>query len=1056
MKKNKKIIIGIILFSFVVGNAPFHAQPAHAQASASYSGPTGYDTANAIEKGANATLDKGTGVVSDTVNAVLEKVGRFLANIFLLFARLLLRMATFFIDFIMVIAGYNGYLDSTAVNVGWTVVRDITNMLFIIILLVIAFATILGLEGYEWKQLLPKLLTAAILVNFSRTICGLLIDASQVVMITFLNAVSATIGGNIINAFRLPTFEAFHPNVQTQQLTSSGILSAAALALFFSGLVTAVLGAYVFILLGRLIRLWVLIVLSPLAFVLGVLPSTSSMASTWWSELMDNLVTGPVIMFFIWLSLIVVGTGQANQELIRGSKLADTSPIEQAFGPQEQMATPTDIGGWNNLANFAIAIGMLFAGAKVASSIGGSSGNLLEAGLDYGKKVALAGLGYGVIRRVAGGAHSAGRGLAGRASDFAFGKVTAPLTRGGKIIGSVLSGFSSDVERKRNEAAKKIEERRTELAKSGQLSPFGSLGLRASSWLLSSTGRLDKNVKNWQEIAELKKKQVEETYGVSGLKAGTLVGRERIRTERFEQEGAKSKALKEAERKKEFSDGVGFIADELSGYEKNLAEAKEKVARLKGSSDTEAVSAANEELGAAQTLLDDRRVQIADELKQKYKGNKKVEPAYLLEYYDKGKNMLSKAAQAEHLEHIISNNDALALARGKDALLVEEGKPPVHEQKELANQEKYYRELLGSGNYDRTMANVGTLRDAILKNQEELKSVAENISKESNPAKLAQLKSRSHALEHKDTELITEMARFMSSNASRGADFTNSATAKALEKIGDISVRADDVVGQQARELSAILQSKVASTPEAVQGALDNLRVKFGKNFDAFMESYVDGLNSAAAGGAVNKAGLFRGEYDKSENKMVYHAVRTENPADNEWLKGKRDYALAHSNCVKVTSFSGSVDLEDGVPKAVSSEAVRRFAETFGSVTRDRASRIEKSVIDEMRSMFSAMTAEQNRTLIEAMSTKNRDVEGLKTLFARIGTENIDVKSDAYPNLETYVDSIKNSVEKSNRSLEQVLSRVEASNSKVASAAEKIADAAADGADVIRRSRPNS
>jgi hypothetical protein len=306
INSGKKIIVASILVSLLLSNVPVMVPTAQAQASG-YSGPTGYETANDIEKGVVGTSAAYEGKFKDTVNGVFEAVGRFLANIFLLFARLLLRIASFMIDFIMVIAGYNAYIDSTAVNVGWTVVRDITNMLFIVILLVISFATILGLEGYEWKQLLPKLVSAAILVNFSRTICGLLIDASQVIMMTFLNAVSATIGGNIINAFRLPTFEAFHANVQSQQLTSSGILSAAALALFFSGLVTATLGAYVFILLGRLIRLWVLIVLSPLAFVLGILPATSGMSSKWWSELADNLITGPVIMFFIWLSLIVVG-----------------------------------------------------------------------------------------------------------------------------------------------------------------------------------------------------------------------------------------------------------------------------------------------------------------------------------------------------------------------------------------------------------------------------------------------------------------------------------------------------------------------------------------------------------------------------------------------------------------------------------------------------------------------------------------------------------------------------------------------------------------------------
>jgi len=74
-------------------------------------------------------------------------------------------------------------------------------MSFILILLIIAFATILRQESYS-KKLLPKLLIMAVLINFSRTIFGLLIDFSQVIMLTFVNAFSAG-GGYFIKALEL-------------------------------------------------------------------------------------------------------------------------------------------------------------------------------------------------------------------------------------------------------------------------------------------------------------------------------------------------------------------------------------------------------------------------------------------------------------------------------------------------------------------------------------------------------------------------------------------------------------------------------------------------------------------------------------------------------------------------------------------------------------------------------------------------------------------------------------------------------------------------------------
>jgi hypothetical protein len=178
-------------------------------------------------------------------------------------------------DYFLRVFEYFIHMAAKRGDVGWVVVRDVSNMAFVIILLVIAFATILGSEAYEWKKLLPKMIMAAVLINFSRTICGVLIDASQVVIITFLNAISATIGGSVIQSFYFTSFEKFHASAAGAGLTSNtlanfavpGVFSAAVVAVVFSAIVCIIMGFYVAILLARVIRLWVLIVLSPLAFI---------------------------------------------------------------------------------------------------------------------------------------------------------------------------------------------------------------------------------------------------------------------------------------------------------------------------------------------------------------------------------------------------------------------------------------------------------------------------------------------------------------------------------------------------------------------------------------------------------------------------------------------------------------------------------------------------------------------------------------------------------------------------------------------------------------------
>jgi hypothetical protein len=435
-------------------------------------------------------------------NGLGDALIRAASMIFLAMARFFLKVALFFLEYIIIIAGYNGYLSSTAVNVGWSAVLNLTNMFFVVILLVIAFATILGVDQYEWKKLLPKFFFAAILVNFSRTICGVLIDASQVVITAFVNAIAATVGGSVINGFQLDKIEKFNTAVSPGDILSPGIFTATLAAVFFSIMVMSVFGAYLAILAGRLIRLWVLIVLSPLAFVLSVLPKTKRFADDWWSELGDDLVTGPVLLFFIWLSMATIGSGQVNSEILAKSNVPATNKasmdatlyypgfINTASTSEkvEQSAGLTDILGWNNMANFVIAIGMLIVGAKAASKIGGSSGNLMAGAVGWGKKVATIATGVAAGQWAYGKVSSSVKGAVGKVGD----QLAKPFVRLKKEGGNLIRAGVAATNTKRNELAAKLE------GAKGFAKPFGWLGAR----LIESEGRKEDRVSDSAGLAD--------------------------------------------------------------------------------------------------------------------------------------------------------------------------------------------------------------------------------------------------------------------------------------------------------------------------------------------------------------------------------------------------------------------------------------------------------------------------------------------------------------------------------------------------------------------------
>ncbi|MBU3916165.1 hypothetical protein KKA14_11580, partial [bacterium] len=328
----------------------------------------------------------------DITNGFLDIFSRM----FLWVATLFLKLSVFVLSFIIEIGGYNGFVVSGAVTIGWVIVRDISNMFFVVALLVIAFGTILGLENYEWKKMLGKLFLAALLVNFSRTICGLIIDAAQVVMITFINGVAATAGGNLINAFKLDKIlklsTDYSPGSAAGVAADGNMFMAAVAGLVFSSLVIAILLVFLYILVVRMIVLWVLIVLSPLAFALTALPRTKSKYfDEWWKEFSANVIIGPMLAFFLWLSFAVVGAGDVHDHVRATSDVPDASllPVNGSSEADKigSSAGITQAMTWDSMANFFIAIGMLWVGAEKAKNLGAAGAGALGGAQNFAKGI---------------------------------------------------------------------------------------------------------------------------------------------------------------------------------------------------------------------------------------------------------------------------------------------------------------------------------------------------------------------------------------------------------------------------------------------------------------------------------------------------------------------------------------------------------------------------------------------------------------------------------------------------------------------------------------------
>ncbi len=305
-----------------------------------------------------------------SANVVSDAISGFIAGLFLQIASLFVGIMAFFVSLLINVASYNNFINGPGVIVGWTLVRDIANMFFVVILLLIAFGTILGLDQYHYKKLLPRFVGAALLINFSRLIVGLIIDAAQVIMMTFVNAISQVGGGNFIQAFQINNAWKV-----AQGSPAAGGFEQIITAMFVMVLIfiaAVLIGMFALLLVLRMVTLWVLIVLSPLAALLYTVPAGDfkKYYDEWWGKFKANVFLGPVVAFFLWLALTMSGDGTALYGQLKGG--GNSGEANQALA--KSGITGSAISTIENLSSFVIAAAIFAIAFDMAKKMSATAG----------------------------------------------------------------------------------------------------------------------------------------------------------------------------------------------------------------------------------------------------------------------------------------------------------------------------------------------------------------------------------------------------------------------------------------------------------------------------------------------------------------------------------------------------------------------------------------------------------------------------------------------------------------------------------------------------------
>ena len=303
-------------------------------------------------------------------------------------------------------------------KIGWSVTRDVANLFFVVFMIIIAFGTILRIEQYGVKTLLPKLIIIALLINFSFVICSVIIDFSNITANFFVDRIDSALQGKSMTATFVDSlnissimignygsclekktkdlaecaklrdavsFRAFYDcnaNVNEEYYLCADKIDDAIkaaksswngiLSILISGIVGSIvilIAAFTFfagaiLLLIRVIVLWFLIMIVPLVFVCYIMPALRSNWQKWWKTFLNWCIFAPVYAFFIWIA-VIISIEKTNRTITTGAEKAAQFITSPGAIPNPFITNPAQ-----ELLAYGFVIAILIGGLLVAKQLG--------------------------------------------------------------------------------------------------------------------------------------------------------------------------------------------------------------------------------------------------------------------------------------------------------------------------------------------------------------------------------------------------------------------------------------------------------------------------------------------------------------------------------------------------------------------------------------------------------------------------------------------------------------------------------------------------------------
>ena len=307
------------------------------------------------------------------------------------------------------------------IAIGWTVTRDLTNMFFILGLIYVAIATALRFNSFKTGKIFFKLILIAILINFSPLICGIIVDTANIFTNYFLNGVVGFDAFQQVFKMQASNFKemllgppSFTPIIKTIVLSLYGFGAGFILLIFF------------LIFFVRYFAIWVLVILSPLAFFFWIFPQTESYFKKWADQCLKWSFIAIPIAFFLYLAQQFLAFADKQNLFASSSGLSGNisfmTPLLPYIGSLIflgiglYLSSQLNVAGVNLLMKAGKIGAVALSGGAAVAALGYASNVATSAragaqALGSKRKRTISKLAYGALGAISGGAAGMGKGL---------------------------------------------------------------------------------------------------------------------------------------------------------------------------------------------------------------------------------------------------------------------------------------------------------------------------------------------------------------------------------------------------------------------------------------------------------------------------------------------------------------------------------------------------------------------------------------------------------------------------------------------------------------------